>query len=426
MPSGQGQNNSTITSKRGRDDTGLGRNPNLPRSKQTKLNDYWLAVKTTNRFDGLPIEEPANVMEMDEQQPVQVKAPRPPPIFVHGVETAEPLKNLIKQHAGDDFLLKSLSHNSVKIQVEKIDAYRALVKALKDLNTEMHSYQPKEDRVFRVVLRNLHHSTTPEEITDALQAFGHCVKNVHNIRDNKTKSPLPMFFVDLKSSANNKEVYSIKRLLGYVVVFDPPRRKKETTQCTRCQRMGHTKAFCQRAPRCVKCTGSHPSAECTRKVRDNGVACVNCGGNHPANYKGCIVHRQLKEKKHPMLSIRTRQYNQQRRQQEQEDFPNLPSTNSQQRPIPHSSVNPAQSFADVARGAPKRKTNPTSSNSNSNLNGNGPRHAEPQAEHSGHSDMGRNISSNDFSDFKMALKQVADQMSQCLVVLTSILSKMFP
>lgn len=157
----------------------------------------------------------------------------------------------------------------------------------------MHSYQLKSERSFRVVLRGVHHSTQPTEIVEALKSLGHNVTNVHNIQHRTTKHPLSMFFVDLKPGSKNKDVYDINRLLGYVVQIQPPNAKKEVVQCTRCQRFNHTKAFCNRAPRCVKCTSSgHSSSECPRKSRDNNVQCVNCLGRHPANYKGCIVHKK--------------------------------------------------------------------------------------------------------------------------------------
>ncbi|GAB0086261.1 hypothetical protein DMENIID0001_002800 [Sergentomyia squamirostris] len=269
-----------------------------PATKQTKL-DYWLALPTSNRFDSLPQEETNNDVEMPEKNP-----PKPPPVFVHGVEQILPLKTLLDSIAKDDYTHKALHDNTVKIQVNKIEQYRLLLQTLREKKTDMHSYQPKIDRSFRVIIKGLHHSTDTNEIKSALKALGHTVKNVHNVRDRHTKHPLSIFYVDLQAASGNKTIYDVNRLLSCVVRVEPPHHKKEIVQCTNCQRYGHTKSFCNRPPRCIKCTIPHSTASCPRNVKDVNVMCVNCGGNHPANYRGCSVHEQLRKKLHQNLRTR--------------------------------------------------------------------------------------------------------------------------
>ena len=89
------------------------------------------------------------------------------------------------------------------------------------------------------------------------------------------------------------------------VKFEPPPKKRVLPQCTNCQRYGHTSHFCNHPARCVKCAGNHQTKLCARKIKDLNVLCVLCGCNHPANYRGCEVHKELREKKYPAL--RTRQ-----------------------------------------------------------------------------------------------------------------------
>ncbi|KAF2362879.1 hypothetical protein FHG87_006371 [Trinorchestia longiramus] len=62
--------------------------------------------------------------------------------------------------------------------------------------------------------------------------------------------------------------------------------------CYKCQRFGHSAAFCRSAPRCVVCSGPHTSNECNKTT---GRTCCNCGGNHTANYEGCPKIKQAKE-----------------------------------------------------------------------------------------------------------------------------------
>ena len=59
--------------------------------------------------------------------------------------------------------------------------------------------------------------------------------------------------------------------------------------------------YCNNTPRCVKCIGNHLTKDCTRKSSGEGVICVNCQEHHPANYRGCVVHKQLQQKIYPAL-----------------------------------------------------------------------------------------------------------------------------
>uniref|UniRef100_A0A1B0GJF1 Putative nucleic-acid-binding protein from transposon x-element n=1 Tax=Lutzomyia longipalpis TaxID=7200 RepID=A0A1B0GJF1_LUTLO len=279
------------TAKRGRDEASTSKE-SQPALKQTKLT-YWLgckpAVETSNRFEQLENED----QDMEDAQ-TQKKEPRPPPIFVHGVQQIEPLNELLKSFNKEGkYTIKSQTNGTVKICVNEIQMYRDLLKKLQEKNTDMHSYRPKTERSFRVVLRGVHHSTDVKDIKEALKVLGHDVINVHNIRHARTKLPTPLFYIDLKPDPKNKDIYAVNRLLHYVVKIEPPHPKKEVIQCKRCQRFGHSKSYCNRSPRCVKCDQEHNSSECPRKVRDDCVKCINCGGNHPANYRGCEVHRQL-------------------------------------------------------------------------------------------------------------------------------------
>ena len=113
-----------------------------------------------------------------------------------------------------------------------------------------------------------------------------------------------MHFIDIKPHDNNKEIYKINTLLNTIEQFEPPHAKREFPQCMRCQKFGHTKTYCRNNPRCVKCTAEHLTNDCPRNVRDDNVKCFNCNEKHPANYRGCIVHKQIQQKLYPRLRER--------------------------------------------------------------------------------------------------------------------------
>jgi len=160
----------------------------IQNNKQIKLNDYWLnppPSQTTNRFDAL------NEDDQDEGgEKATTKSPKPPPIFIAGVHNIKTLKELLVAVSGDDFELKVLNGNEVKVQPKSADKYRTIINALIEKHTEFHTYQPKEERCFRTVLRVMHYSTDEEDKNTAIEHHGHTVINVHNIKQQRTNIPL--------------------------------------------------------------------------------------------------------------------------------------------------------------------------------------------------------------------------------------------
>lgn len=57
-----------------------------------------------------------------------------------------------------------------------------LIRHLCDENIVHHTYQLKQDRAYRVVIRNLHHSVPLDDIKQELHDKGHIVRNIINAR----------------------------------------------------------------------------------------------------------------------------------------------------------------------------------------------------------------------------------------------------
>ena len=104
-----------------------------------------------------------------------------------------------------------------------------------------------------------------------------------------------MFLVEIEQANNNKDIYNIPIVCNSKVNIEPPRTIREITQSARCQRYGHTKNYYNKQARCVKCAGTHPTENCPRGKRIDKVVCSICG-NNPANYKGCMVRKELQKK----------------------------------------------------------------------------------------------------------------------------------
>ena len=118
------------------------------------------------------------------------------------------------------------------------DTYRKITKHLRILDANFHTFQLKQDRAFRIVLRNIHHSVSQDELQTEFSELGHEAINISNIKHSITKNPLSLFYIDL--NATNEEVYNIKSLMNSIVKIEPPHIKREVVECKRSQRYGHT------------------------------------------------------------------------------------------------------------------------------------------------------------------------------------------
>jgi hypothetical protein len=138
-----------------------------------KKTGYWLgeAIPTTNRFSTLEEETPMDYL-------TQNTAPKPPPIFISGLANIKPLIELLNALVPNKYLVKTLPNDQVEIQPTENPIYTAIIKALMDKNTEFHTYKSRQDRSFRVVLKNIHPSTDVNDIKQALKDEGHEVTNI--------------------------------------------------------------------------------------------------------------------------------------------------------------------------------------------------------------------------------------------------------
>ena len=158
------------------------------------------------------------------------------------------------------------------MQAKTSDAYKTVVKELEFKNTQFCTYNPKQERCFKVFLRWIFSDLKAE-----LKNLGHDVFNIWNVKHRVSKIPLPLFMVAFFSNVSNKYIYVIQYFLHCKVAFEASRP----------------------IPKCVKCAENHQTANCPKKFRTPDVRCALCDGNHPANYKGCTVYHSLRKAKFP-------------------------------------------------------------------------------------------------------------------------------
>lgn len=322
------------------------RSPNVvsPLSKKSDSNIFI----SPNRFSPIaPIieDDPMGNTNENENIPEKNQSPKPPPIFIQTQLNFNNFYLKIKQLTGSSGFECKSSTKGLKLQTYSSDSYRTVINYLKENNASFHSYQFKELKAFRVVIRNLHPTIDVSFIKEELLNSGFSTRNIMPVTHKSTKTPLPIFFVDLEPGPTNADIFKITSLCFTKVKIKPAHPKKDIPQCHRCQAYGHTRSYCNHAPRCVRCGLDHESVECT-KDRSSPAKCALCHGSHPASYKGCKTHIDLKKKLSQSKNItwNNKNHDPKTSRVNNQDLPqptysqNFPPLNNEA-PLPHSQTN---------------------------------------------------------------------------------------
>jgi hypothetical protein len=231
-----------------------------------------------------------------------LKNPKLPPIILSNISDFNKVQELMTLQS-IKYEIKLLNNDQLSIKVFSEEDYRKLTKAINEAKFEWHSYENKATRPCKVIARGLHPTCNTEYIVDDLKQQGLKILSAVNltkkkkINDKQVIEPLPLFMLTFDHNEDVKKVFSIVHIVHTKVKIEAMRKQTEQiAQCKRCQRYGHTQSFCNREARCVKCAGSHLTFECKL---DNKVPpkCSNCNEAHPANYRGCMVAKELQKRR---------------------------------------------------------------------------------------------------------------------------------
>lgn len=213
--------------------------------------------------------------------------------------------NMVINNTTKNFKAMALNNRTMKIDVDTIEDSKQIVKTFKEHKFEWYSYENKQLRPIKVMARGIHPSCDPKDILKDLKDKNFMIEDVINIMknlkdknsNNKTKIPLPLFMLVFQREEDLNKIHGTNDILGLKVKIEPVRRRSTMiSQCKRCQGFGHTKRFCYKAPRCVKCAGKYLTEEC-KKSRNDIPKCVNCCSDHPASYRGCEVAKELQRRR---------------------------------------------------------------------------------------------------------------------------------
>ncbi|KAL4091575.1 hypothetical protein QTP88_026242 [Uroleucon formosanum] len=155
----------------------------------------------------------------------------PPSIFIQAQLNFNTFCIKLKEITDSTSFECKTTTKGVKLQTFSFDSHRAIVKFLKSENVSFHSYQSKESKPFRIVIRNLHPSTDKDYINKELSDLGFQVKNITNVLQKSTKIPLPFSFIDLLQSQSNHEIFKLNSISFSKVKVEAPYTKKKIPQC---------------------------------------------------------------------------------------------------------------------------------------------------------------------------------------------------
>ena len=226
---------------------------------------------------------------------------KPPPIILSKVKDYNKIIQELKVKNIKPKVVM-MTDQQLKFNVDTESEYRELSKHLNGSSLEWHTYENKLTRPIRVVVKGLHPTCDPDEIKEELKNMKFKIIDVVNkikktkVNDKEIITALPLFMLTFDNSEDIKEIYNIQYLCHMRVKIEALRSNKLIPQCKKCQKYGHTHKYCQRQAKCVKCAGDHRTADC-KKPSDTPPKCANCLEAHPANYRGCLIAKELQNKR---------------------------------------------------------------------------------------------------------------------------------
>lgn len=179
----------------------------------------------------------------------------------------------------------------IRLNTDSPENYRKIQTELDNRKIPFRTLDPRSERPRKVLLRGLPSSTPTVDIEQALKALNLEPLSIAHLKSRKASTkgtPLPLFVVTLRATANFEEVYKMDTI-NFLKIKIEKFKAQPYRQCYQCQAYGHSSFSCNLRVKCLKCAEAHNSKDCT--IKDKALLkCANCGGNHPANYKGCPKH----------------------------------------------------------------------------------------------------------------------------------------
>ncbi|XP_060831118.1 dynein beta chain, ciliary-like [Bombus pascuorum] len=141
----------------------------------------------------------------------------------------------------ENYNIKQLKLDQIKVQTNTPDTYREVVKLLKEKNAGYHTYQLKSNKSYKVVIRGLHPRTNTSNICNELVKIGHQDveklgmqlgftfggRNFHNVSLGQGQEPIAQEAIELSANEGHwvilQNVHLVRKWL--------PTLEKKMEQC---------------------------------------------------------------------------------------------------------------------------------------------------------------------------------------------------
>ena len=130
---------------------------------------------------------PCTSKHVTSEQPMQqpsggaIKTMKPPPIIIYQVRDYDTIYKYLNTTLELNFKITLLNNGDLKLNVDPEEHYRTASKMLTEAQFLWSTYENKQTRPIRVVVRKLHSSCTPDQIVHDLRQNGYQIIEAVNI-----------------------------------------------------------------------------------------------------------------------------------------------------------------------------------------------------------------------------------------------------
>lgn len=187
---------------------------------------------------------------------------RIPPIII-----TKPFKNPKEAISNIETMLKGkvmfkILKEGYNVTLESLEDHINLKDFLAKQKIPFYTFTSMDKKPLRLVLKGVHHTYLPIDITDDLTTQKVKVLSVQPMYG-KGKVSLDMFIVNFEQGSKLSEISkTIKYVCHQSISWHQFIKKDIGTQCRKCQRFGHASSNCGLEYRCVKCTDRHSPGDC--------------------------------------------------------------------------------------------------------------------------------------------------------------------
>ncbi|GFR01423.1 uncharacterized protein TNCT_297161 [Trichonephila clavata] len=217
-------------------------NSKIAKTEENKTNDFKIPRKTAKTVPvetntEIPINNSFAALNTANKDAEEVITPKIRPIMMKLYSNY----NLVLQSLHKTHPTATNTHvgGYIKIQAENETHHREITKMLTEKNIQYYAIDPPENRPLKLVIKGLLATTQPEEIKADLISKGIKIEKVAQLRQFQTKSPLPIFMIEITRDENVEDIYKIRSCLYMQIKIEPFNKKSRITQCYNCNYFHH-------------------------------------------------------------------------------------------------------------------------------------------------------------------------------------------